>query len=137
LTKARESVTNLNYPPVGSYYWRDGQLYRHGSKAPELIIVLPEQCRTKVLELAHSIPLAGHLDKDKTRQIISKHFFWLTLCKDVDNFCHHRSQCQKSSKQRVPKAPLMPLPIVITPFQKIAMNIFGPLPRSHSGNHYV
>ena len=31
----------------------------------------------------------------------------------------------------------MPLPIVDEPFQKVAMDIVGPLPRSSSGNKYV
>jgi len=29
-------------------------------------LVLPQKCRGKVMELAHSIPLAGHLGKKKT-----------------------------------------------------------------------
>ena len=39
--------------------------------------------------------------------------------------------------RKVPKAPLIPLPVVTTTFQKIAMDIVGSLPRSRSGNHYV
>jgi len=81
LTKGYESVTNFDYPPGGSHYWRDGLLCRQwkpSKRAPELVIeqiVLPEQCRTKVLELAQSIPLSGHLGKDKTRERIS-HLVW-------------------------------------------------------------
>ena len=44
---------------------------------------------------------------------------------------------QKSSNKGVPKAPLVPLPIVSTPFEKIAMDIVGPLPRSRSGHWYI
>ena len=43
----------------------------------------------------------------------------------------------KSSRQRGPRAPLIPLPVLSEPFKRIAMDIIGPLPRSHSGKQYV
>ena len=46
-------------------------------------LVLPKVCRKAVLELAHKIPLAGHMGKDKTSQRILKRFYWHTLYKDV------------------------------------------------------
>ena len=100
-------------------------------------LVLSMQCREKVLVLAHGVPLAGHLGKEKTRQRILQQFFWPTLYKDVEESCRCCSQCQKSSKKRVSKAPLVPLPIIYTPFQKIAVDIFGPLPRSRNGHRYI
>ena len=143
LAGARKFATNPDSLSVGDFYWNDGLLYHQwkpSKKAPELVIeqlVLPVQCCSKVLELAHNIPLAGHLGKDKTRQRVAQQFFWPTLCKDVEEFCRCCPQCQKSGHKKVPKAPLVPLPIVATPFQKIAMDIVGPLPRSRSGNRYV
>ena len=61
----------------------------------------------------------------------------LHLYNDVEEFCRCCTQCQKSSKKGVPKAPLVPLPVVSTPFQKIAMDIVGPLPQSRSGCCYI
>ena len=37
----------------------------------------------------------------------------------------------------VPKAHLVPLPVVSSPFQKIAIDIVGPLPQSRSGFRYI
>ena len=83
-----------------------------------------------ILSLAHSIPMAGHLGKEKTRKRIMQHFYWLTLYEDVEHFCRCCRQCQKSSNKGVPKAPLVPLPIIV--FEKTAMDIVGPLPWSRS-----
>ena len=60
----------------GQFFKKDGLLYRwwvppqHSSDDMEIEQphVLPEQCRQGVLQLAHTIPLAGHLGKDKTAQ---------------------------------------------------------------------
>ena len=125
------------------YYWQYGLLYHqwrpHGNETDIVVnqLVLPQQCREKVLSLAHSIPLAGHLGKEKTRKRIMQHFYWPTIYKDVEHFCRCCRQCQKSSNKGVPKAPLVPLPIISTPFEKIAMDIVGPLPQSRSGHRYI
>ena len=90
-----------------------------------------------VLELAHEIPMAGHLGKEKTSRRILQRFYWPTLYKDVASFCRSCEQCQQSAKRGVSKASLLPLPIIGEPFQKIAMDIVGPIPRSRSENRYV
>ena len=59
--------------------------------------VLPEGCRPGVLQLAHTIPLAGHLGKDKTAQQILHWFYWLSIYKDVAEYCCQCEICLKSS----------------------------------------
>ena len=90
-----------------------------------------------MLQLAYTIPLTGHLGKDKTAQRILQRFYWPTLYKDVEDYCCSCKICQKLSRQRGPQAPLIPLPVLSEPFKRIAMDIIGPLPRSHSGKRYV
>ena len=48
-------------------------------------IVLPKQYRSTVLQIAHSIPLAVHLGRDKTCQRILCRFYWPMLSRDVHN----------------------------------------------------
>ena len=59
------------------------------------------------------------------------------LYKDVEDFCRSCQVCQKFSKQKVVKAPLIPLPVVTEPFRRVAMDIVGPLPRTKLGNRYI
>ena len=125
------------------FFKRDGLIYRRwvppgcDEEMGVEQLVLPKRCRKAVLEIAHEIPLAGHMGRTKTSQRILRRFYWPTLFKDVAEFCRGCEQCQKSTKRGVQKAPLVPLPIITEPFQKIAMDIVGPLPRSRSGNRYV
>lgn len=51
-------------------------------------------CYQKSLKLGHEIPLAGHLGKEKTCQ---RRFYWPTIFKDTEEFCHCCPQCQKST----------------------------------------
>ena len=126
------------------FYEKDGLLHRRwkpphrcsdGMEVEQLI--LPVQCRRGVLQLAHSIPSAGHLGKNKTAQGILQRFYWPMLYKDVEDYCRSCVTCQKSSRQHGPQAPLMPLPVSSEPLKHIAMDIIGALPRSRSGKRYV
>ena len=122
---------------------RNGVLYRRWvprgqpEEAVTEQLVLPKQCRRTVLQLAHSIPLGGHLGKKKTADTVLKRFYWPSLYRDVADFCRSCSACQKSGRRRVPASPMVPLPIIGEPFQRMAMDIVGPLPRSRSGNRFV
>ena len=120
------------------FFERDGLVYRRGrmpGRHSEDMgvdqLVLPLQCRGVVLQMAHDIPLAGHLRKEKTAKRILQR---PTLYHDVAEYCQGCAVCQKSSHHRVRCAPLVPLPIINTPFQRVAMDIVGPLPRSQHGN---
>ena len=55
----------------------------------------------------------------------------------MDEYCRGCAECQKTAPGRQAVAPLVPLPIVASPFERIVMDIVGPLPRSHSGNRFV
>ena len=123
------------------YFKRDGVIYRQWQRPGEGLavdqIVLPQDYREKVLELAHTIPLAGHLGKKKTADRVVQRFYWPTVHQDVAKFCRSCAACQKSSHGRIRRAPMIPLPVVGEPFQRIAMDIVGPLPRNRAGNRYV
>ena len=144
LDAVREAAKNQ---PCGSgvgFFERDGLLYRQwipAGRDKECMavdqLVVPTQCRKTILNLAHSIPLSGHLGKEKTTRWILQRFYWPTLYRDVAEYCRSCGACQKTSHCRPPKAPLVPLPIIDEPFSRIAMDIVGPLPRSRSGNKYV
>ena len=95
----------------GGYFKRNRILYRcwtpreqPGSSTVEQS-VLPRQCRRAVLQLAHTTPLSGHLGKKKTAAQIMRRSYWPTLFRDVADYCRSCTQCQKSSRRRVPRAP--------------------------------
>ena len=100
------------------------------------LLDLPSQHWEAVLHLAHSIPQAGQLGRNKTASRTLQRFYWPTVFKDMVHYCKCCAECQKTSPQRAPRAPLIPLSIINEPFGRIAMDIVGPLPRSHLGKKY-
>ena len=100
-------------------------------------LVLPECCRQTVLLLAHDIPMAGHLGVTKTMKRVLQRYFWPGVFKDVSDYCKTCEVCQRSQVKRPARAQMVPMPLVQKPFQRIAMDLVGPLPRSKNGNRFI
>ena len=100
-------------------------------------LVLPRVRHRKVLELAHRRPLAGHLGRLKTARRILRNFYWPTLFRDVKEFCEQCPECQLTTRNKNWRAPLISLPIIGEPFERIAMDIVGPLPKTSTGHQYI
>ena len=108
-----------------------------GSKKAIEQLILPKQCHQTVCKLAHTIPLAGHLGQDKTIRRITRHFYWPTLFSDIAEYCHRCPECQRTTKGSQHKVQLIPLPVMQEPFERIAMDVVGPLPRSTWDDQYI
>lgn len=102
-------------------------------------IVAPTALHSKILSIAHDIPLAAHLGTAKTLSRILQHFYWPSVSKSTKVYCRTCDTCQRMGKgaRRVP-APLQSLPLVNTPFERVAIDIIGPLPTcKQSGNRFI
>ena len=62
---------------------------------------------------------------------------WPGLRADVAEFCRTCPESQKNSVKVPRRAPLQPLPIIGTPFERLGMDIVGPVERSKTGNRYM
>ncbi len=102
-------------------------------------IVLPTGYRLQVLKLAHELPLSGHLGVTKTFHRVSKYYFWPGLKSAVSDFCRSCDVCQRSGKpnQKIPSAPLYPIPVLSEPFERLIIDCVGPLPKSKTGHQYI
>ena len=102
-------------------------------------IVVPKVYRQEILNLAHDSPMSGHLGVNKTYNKIINHFFWPNLRHDVAEYCKSCHTCQVVGKpnQKIPIAPLRPIPAFNEPFSRIIVDCVGPLPKTRSGNQYL
>ncbi|KAL3999724.1 growth arrest and DNA-damage-inducible protein [Sarotherodon galilaeus] len=117
------------------YLIKGGILYQRKGKCEA--IALPQQFRNKVMDLGHSIPWAGHMAFHKTLNRISSRFVWPGMYVQVSEFCRSCEKCQLTSGKGVVRAQLQPLPIIETPFERLGMDIVGPLERSSTGHRYI
>ena len=142
--KLGREVTNRN-GSKSKYIVDNGLLYREClfSKFKSEIgvkqLLVPVRCRNLVLQIAHEHPLAGHFSHNKTRSKLNNTFFWPGCSEDVRRYCRSCHTCQVMSHQgRVRPATLGVMPIIGVPFERISMDIVGPVtPMSEGGHRYI
>jgi len=124
-----------------SFYVKGGVLYRQYEKGQAVVeqIVVPTELRSSVLVVSHDQILAGHCGVRRTLARILTKFFWPGVTTDVSRYCHTCDICQKTvSKGRVPPVPLVTMPLIGMPFEKVAIDLVGPLaPPSEQGHRYI
>ncbi len=125
--------------PLLHFVVQKGLLYCVAQRRGEekLLLVVPRTKTETVLELAHSHPMAGHLGPANTIQRIRDRFHWPGMDAEVKRFCQACPTCQVKSPKKPPPSPLIPLPIIEVPFERIGMDLVGPLPKSARGHEHI
>ncbi|KAJ8019561.1 hypothetical protein HOLleu_41205 [Holothuria leucospilota] len=102
-------------------------------------IIVPKEYRAYILKVAHDLPMSGHLGVRKTQDRILRHFFWPRIHRDVSDYCRSCPTCQLVGKpnQKIQNAPLMPIPAMGQPFERVLIDCVGPLPKTRSGFMYI
>ena len=145
LKKAREQAqAKVNDSSRSYFIMEDGLLYRMfkptlTSSNPVKQLVVPQVFRRAVLKLAHEGILSGHHGIGKTTEKILTCFFWPGISADVARFCRSCDICQRTiQKGRVSKVPLGKMPVIDTPFQRVAIDLVGPIsPMTSRKNRYI
>ena len=102
-------------------------------------VCVPKELRNTVLKLGHDTPMSGHLGAKKTQERVWSTFYWPGMCTDIRRYCQSCDRCQKiTPRGKVSKVPLGKMPLSHTPFEKVAVDIVGPIkPASDDGNRYI
>ena len=101
-------------------------------------VVVPVKYRERILEMAHTQPMASHQGVTRTCKNLAKSFYWQGLIKDATNFVLTCHKCLVSKKMRrkveVPMTLRDPSP---GPMMDVCVDAVGPMPRSVNGNKYI
>lgn len=148
LTKLHnETLPKEDILDTPAYYYQDDILMRF-YRPPKLSdddtwaeahqVVIPQAVRTPLMEVAHE-GFGGHLGIKKTYLKLLNDFYWPGIKKDVTSFVNSCTTCQIVGKpnQTIPPYPLHPIKVPSEPFQKILIDIVGPLPKTKKGNQYI
>jgi len=98
----------------------------------------PMEIRREIMTEAHCSTVGGHKGVTKTYQRIREKYYWTKMKEDVQNFIRLCRTCQL--KKLVRQKTRQPMVITDTPgqaFDKVALDIVGPIRRTQKGNLYL
>ena len=100
--------------------------------------VAPAALRREIVTAYHDTPLGGHLGFRKTYEKIRDRFFWPRMAADVKEYCASCHQCALTKRPiRIERSPMQPMPVQEQPFDKVAIDILGPLRHTPRDMKYV
>ena len=122
----------------------DGLLYRkdslaispHRKEAFEQLVI-PIGNVHQVLRAYHDAPYASHYGSQKTWRKMKRVFYWKGMRKDIEEYVQSCPSCQRRKDKGQCHPPLQPLEPIKRPFERVSMDIMGPLPVSLTGKKYV
>lgn len=91
----------------------------------------------KILKEFHDCPLGGHLGVNKTYNKIRSKYKWSNQYKSVKNFVKSCDLCQRNKSSKYTKMPLTITSTASKPFEKVSLDIVGPLSLTNSRNKYI
>lgn len=118
----------------------NGTLVRMWEEKPDLLKplpVVPRACISEILASLHDSPSGGHLGQKKTLSKVKTRYFWIGRTVDVKVWCLTCETCvARRGPSRQTRGGLQPSRPGC-PFERIAIDILGPLPRTLDGNRYI
>lgn len=90
-----------------------------------------------ILNDFHLLPTSGHAGKRRMLNNIKKYYFWGGLENDISEFVKRCSQCQKQKHSTPIKEPMVITSTATTAFDKIYLDIVGPLDKDNYNYSYI
>lgn len=110
-------------------YCPDGDLH---------LLAVPSSLRRCIVSSLHDDATAGHLGFYKTFDRLRKRYFWPRMYTTVQKYVKSCVPCQRRKSSPLPSPGLLqPLPPCHRPFERVGIDLFGPLPTTSSGNRWV
>ncbi|GFU24444.1 hypothetical protein TNCV_2264111 [Trichonephila clavipes] len=138
----RQITTSTATPPdPRSDEKKNGVLYRkfesEDGKTFRWQLVLPRSRIPEVLKELHGSPTGGHFGVMKTLHRVRERFCWGKVRADVEQWCKSCDACSARKGPKIRSRGKLHRYNVGAPFERIAFDILGPLPRTASGNKYL
>lgn len=102
------------------------------------VIVPPETRRLEIIRENHDTPIGGHKGVTKTIDRIKYRYQWPRLRSDVQRYVKTCRECQLKKLVRLKtRQPMVLTDTPGTAFEKVSMDIMGPLPTSKNGFTHI
>lgn len=106
-------------------------------KKPSLIIVKNIKIKKALIKLYHDHKLGGHQGSTRTYQRLKGLYTWSSMKKDIEHYIKSCNICQLNKSGKATRMKMMLIDPANFPFEKIYLDIVGPLVTTEKGNKYI
>ena len=99
-------------------------------------VIEDEKEKRLILNDFHVLPTAGHAGVKRTLNTIKQRYHWKSMDRDVSKFIKNCSKCQKNKSHNA-KQPMRMTSTANFAFEKVFLDLVGPLLPDASGNQYI
>ena len=94
-----------------------------------------KELRAGIIKSHHDSIIAGHPGRERTRELITRNYWWPRIRTDVNRYVEGCQACQRNKIDHCKvAAPLNPNETPVGPWRTITQDIVGPLPESQGYN---
>lgn len=108
-----------------------------GSNDNILINLNDEDEVFEIIKLHHDSPIGGHFGFNKTFNRIRQYYTWPKMSTDIKLYVKNCPICQKVKAQGVTKAPMVIVTTAKSSWEKISIDLVGPLSETVKANKYL
>ena len=131
-----ETVGNYNLDSDKTLYRKE--IIKHpGRKECFQQLVFPQALTEKLISTYHDAPQAGHQGSGITWRKLKRSFFWKGMRSDIDRYIKSCPSCQQRKGHGQCKPPMQVFNPVSKPFERVSMDVMGPVTTSYSGAKYI
>ncbi len=121
---------------MGKYSVRNGIIFITTNPNSQPLIFIPHHptLKTQLIRECHDSTVSGHVGIAKTIELVSRHFYWPALHRNVEEYVLSCLACQSNKpSHQSPAGLLKPLPIPERRWDVVTMDLITQLPRSTRG----
>ena len=116
----------INPRDKANWKQEDGITFREG-----LIVVNDKDLQLEIIQQTHDTPIGGHPGQAKTRELITRNYWWSGLTTYVNKYVDGCRKCQQNKIfPQKPQGELYPNAIPSKPFENVTMDFIVKLPPS-------
>ena len=137
IEKLKQKIKENEQQEDQEYILNDEGIVFKKNKYDEYVPVVPKELQKKILAYFHTSNSFHHQGIQRTVDNIKRRFYWSNILQDVTDYCNGCKACQVSKARREKcKGKIIPI-MASRPFEKISMDLVGPLPFTRKGNRYL
>ncbi|KAL4100898.1 hypothetical protein QTP88_020923 [Uroleucon formosanum] len=124
-------------------YMRIRAMFRYIFKDSKITVTiyneqhLTNEDKQQIIYEYHNTPTGGHSGISRTVKRLKLNYQWKNLKKDVKRYIQNCEVCQKNKTHRKTKQPMLITTTVTKAFERICLDIVGPLPITELGNTHI